>query len=82
MNTVQMYVRVNPKDMAYVKFIVESYEGLAVLRTVDPREGILEWMIPPDLVEQAEELINSLREEVSILPVTDSSSDELPGPIS
>jgi hypothetical protein len=53
MNTVQMYVRVNPKDMAYVKFIVESYEGLAVLRTVDPKEGILEWMIPPDLVEQA-----------------------------
>ena len=82
MDTVQMYVRVNPKDMAYVKFIVESYEGLAVLRTVDPREGILEWMIPPDLVEQAKELIKSLAEEVSILPLTDASPGELPGPIS
>jgi hypothetical protein len=66
MNTIQMYFRVNPKDQAYVKFLVESYEGLAAIRTVDPREGIMEWMIPPDLVEQAEALVESLRAEISI----------------
>lgn len=70
MNTIQKYLRVNPKDMAYVKFIVESYEGLAVLRTVNPREGIMEWMIPPDLVKEVEELIDSLRKEIAIVPVS------------
>jgi len=70
MDTVQKYFRVNPKDMAYVKFIVESYDGLAVLRTVDSREGIMEWMIPPGLVKEAEELIDSLREEIAIVPVS------------
>jgi hypothetical protein len=70
MNTIQMYFRVNPKDQAYVKFLVESYEGLAAIRTVDPREGIMEWMIPPDLVEQAEALIDSLRAEISIEAVS------------
>lgn len=70
MNTIQKYLRVNPKDMAYVKFIVESYGGLAVLRTVNPREGIMEWMIPPDLVKEVEELIDSLRKEIAIVPVS------------
>lgn len=74
MNTIQKYFRVNPKDMAYVKSIVESYEGLAVLRTVDSEEGIMEWMIPPDLVEEAEKLIDSLREEILIVPVSPPSS--------
>ena len=72
MNTIQLYFRVNPKDMAFVKFIVESYEGLAVLRTLDPREGIMEWMISPDLVEQAQELIDALRKEISILIISPS----------
>jgi len=70
MNTIQRYFRVNPRDMAYVKFIVESYEGLAVVGTVDPDEGVMEWMIPPGLLEEAEELINSLREELTIIPVS------------
>jgi hypothetical protein len=68
MNTIQKYFRLNPKDMAYVKFIVESYGGLAVLRTLDPLEGIMEWMIPPHHLEEAAELIDALREEVAILP--------------
>jgi len=67
MNTIQKYFRVNRRDMAYLKFIVESYDGLAVLRTVNPREGIVEWMIPPSLVEEADELIASLREEIVIM---------------
>ncbi len=70
MNTIQRYFRVNPRDMAYVKFIVESYEGMAVLVTVDPGEGMMEWMIPPGLLEEVEELIDSLREEVTIIPVS------------
>lgn len=70
MHTVQIYTKVNPKDMAFLKFIVESYEGLAVLRTVDPKEGIIEWMVAPDLVDQAEELIDCLRDEIPIEPIS------------
>ena len=69
MNTIQKYFRVNRRDMAYVKFVVESYDGLAVLRTVDPREGIIEWMIAPDRMDEAEELIDSLQNEVALTPV-------------
>lgn len=69
MDTIQKYFRVKRRDMAYLKYIVESYEGLAVLSTVDSKEGLMEWMIPPDRLEEAEQLIDSLREEVAIEPV-------------
>jgi hypothetical protein len=74
METIQMVFRVKPEDMAYLKFIVESYEGLAVIRTVDPQEGVLEWMIPPDLVDEVNALIDSLQKEISILPVRSPNS--------
>jgi len=69
MNTIQRYFAVNHQDMAYLKFIVESYEGLAVIRTVDPGKGIMEWMIPPDRVAEVEDLIDSLKKEISIVSV-------------
>ena len=74
MNTIHKYFRVDPRDMAYVRFVVESYDGLAVLRTVDPREGIVEWMIPPDRMDEVDELIHSLQNEVALTPVSHASS--------
>jgi len=69
MNTVQKYFRVNPRDMVYVKSIVESYGGLAVLSTLDRQNGIMAWMISPQRLSEAEELIASLQKEVAIVPV-------------
>ena len=69
MNTVQKYFRVNPRDMVYVKSIVESYGGLAVLSTLDPQNGIMVWMIPRHRLKETEELIASLKKEVTLEPV-------------
>jgi len=69
MNTVQKHFKVNPRDMVYVKSIVESYGGLAVLSTLDPQNGIMVWMIPPHRLKETEELIASLKKEVTLEPV-------------
>jgi hypothetical protein len=66
MDTVQWYFRVNREDIAYLKFVLESYEGLGVLRTVDPRSGIVEVMVPPGLEEDMEMVLEGLRDEISI----------------
>ena len=34
MNLREIYLEIRPEDIAYVKFIVESYEGLGIVRTV------------------------------------------------
>jgi len=66
MDTVQWYFKVNREDIAYLKFVLESYEGLGVLRTVDPRSGIVEVMVPPGLEEDMEMVLKGLRDEISI----------------
>ena len=35
MDTQSRYLRVRREDIAYFKFIIESYEGMAVVRTKD-----------------------------------------------
>ncbi|MBI2360424.1 MAG: DUF4911 domain-containing protein, partial [Deltaproteobacteria bacterium] len=37
----EIYLAIHPKDIAYVKFIFESYEGVGVVRTVDRKKSII-----------------------------------------
>ena len=66
MDTVQWYFRIPSRDIAYMKFILESYEGLGVLRTIDPRNGIVELMVPPGLEKDLEMILEGLGEEIPI----------------
>ena len=47
MDTQSRYLRLRRKDIAYFKFIIESYEGMAVVRTKDPHEAVIELMVAP-----------------------------------
>jgi len=64
MDTVQWYFRMRRRDVAYLKFILESYEGLGVLRTVDPRSGIVEVMVPPGMEKDMEMVLEELGDEI------------------
>ncbi|MBS3906387.1 MAG: DUF4911 domain-containing protein [Syntrophaceae bacterium] len=71
MDTHSEYFRLRRKDIAYFKFIIESHEGMAVVRTKDPREAIVELMIAPGWEKDVEEVLDGLRKEIWIesLPV-------------
>jgi hypothetical protein len=66
MDTVQWYFKINRRDIAYMKFILESYEGLGVLRTIDARSGVVEVMVPPGLEKDMEMVLQGLGDEISI----------------
>ena len=66
MDTTRWYFKVKRRDIAYMKFILESYEGLGVLRTIDPRSGIVEVMVPPGLEEDLEMVLEGLGDEIPI----------------
>ena len=68
MQTIKCVFRVNRRDISYLRWIIESYDGLAVVRTLDPHAAFVEIMISPGCKEQVLELLDSLREEgVSIV---------------
>ena len=66
MDTVSKYYRLHRKDIAYFKFIIESYEGMAVVRTKDPYEAIVELMVAPGWERDVDEVLEGLGKEITI----------------
>jgi hypothetical protein len=69
MDTQTRHFRLRREDIAYFKFIIESYEGMAVVRTQDPHEAIVELMVAPGWEKDVEEVLGGLREEIHIEPI-------------
>jgi hypothetical protein len=69
MDTQSRYFRLRRVDIAYFKFIIESYEGMAVVRTKDPHEAIVELMVAPGWEKDLEEVLEGLRQEMTIEPL-------------
>jgi hypothetical protein len=64
MDTQSRFLRLRRKDIAYFKFILESYEGMAVVRTKDPYEAIVELMVAPGWEKDADEVLEGLQKEI------------------
>ena len=71
MDTHSKYFRLRRKDIAYFKFIIESYEGMAVVRTKDPGEAVVELMIAPGWEQDVEQILEALRQEIPIEPLSE-----------
>jgi len=72
MDTQSKYFRIHRKDIAYFKFIIESYEGMAVVRTKDPHEAVVELMVAPGWEKDLEEVLEGLRKEIHIENLSNS----------
>jgi len=74
MDTHSQYLRLHRQDIAYFRFIIESYDGMAVVRTKDPHEAIVELMVAPGWERDMAEVLDGLRKEIPIeflFPETD-----------
>lgn len=58
------YYRVDPKRIVLIKSILEGYEGLVVVRTEDPKEGIVQLLVSPDFKEEMEQIIQDLSRRI------------------
>ena len=66
MDTIPLLIQIPPHEIAYLTFVIESYEGVAAIRTVDPHEGIVELMVPPSYEEEIEEILKDLAHEFQL----------------
>jgi len=55
-----IYLRLPPADIAYVKFLFESYEGVGIVRTVDPRAALIVVLVVDDFLAVAREIVREL----------------------
>jgi hypothetical protein len=70
MDTTSKFIRVHRKDIAYFKFIMESYEGMALVRTRDPNEAVVELMVAPGWEKDVDQVIEGLQREIDIEPLS------------
>jgi hypothetical protein len=59
-DVVPIFLRLAPREIAYVKFVFESYEGVAVVRTLDRREAVLVVLAVPDMETVARGIVAAL----------------------
>ena len=58
------YYRVDPKRIVLLKSMLEGYEGLVVVRTADPKEGVVELLVSPDFVEEMKQILEDLSSRI------------------
>jgi hypothetical protein len=66
MQTTKRIIHVNRKDISYLRSTIESYDGMAVVSTLDPHEASIEIQIAPGCEDLISELLNSLEEEEGV----------------
>jgi len=62
----EIYVRLAPQDIAYLKFIFESYETIGFLRTIDPRAATLVVFLVPDFADVGRQILDSVAREITL----------------
>lgn len=63
------YFKVAHRDMVFLKFILEAYEGMNVMSTVDNKVGIIRIAIMPGFVADMDGLLAELGRQVTMEPV-------------
>lgn len=76
--TITRYFRVSRRELVYLKFITEAYEGLLTVSTVDRLEGIVTISYPDCSAGDAEHLLLALAGEIPLEEVATPPTGEHP----
>ncbi len=60
------YIRVDRKEICFLKFIFEAYDGIATLTTVDKNLGIVLIIIAPGCEKDVEMILHDLKKDILI----------------
>ena len=70
-----LYLVVPPSEIAYFHSILEGYDDLAVMRTIEPKKGVVEVFVSPGREEDFSALVEALqREGVALGPADEDRS--------
>ena len=61
---VEIYLRIQRQDIALIKFVLESYEGIGIVRTLDRKKATVVVLAMPDLIAHVRAVLESLREHM------------------
>ena len=66
MKTKRKYLRVDRREICFIKFIFEAYNGIATITTVDPDQGIVILCVAPGCENDVEMILQDLKKDILI----------------
>lgn len=57
-------LEISPERIHFLKFILEGYDGMAILSTIDARQGIVELRYPPEIENDLKELLQNIESQI------------------
>ena len=67
-----LFYWVDPYEIHYLKFILEAYEGLATLTTLNSAKGLIQLAVPPGRKDSLQSLLDALGRELKLEQITGS----------
>ena len=71
METENRYFQLASRDMVYLKFILEAYEGLCTMSTIDGKKGLVRINYPSCFATDVAGLMQALAAEIVIAETTE-----------
>lgn len=68
--SLRIYLRVAPKDLAYFKFILETYDNLAYLSVVDRHAAIAQIVYTKGMAREVRSFLDGMHEEVEFTEIS------------
>jgi len=58
---IKKWFKLKTSDITLVQFIIEGYEGVATVSTIDPKAAIIQVLIMPDFLKEMEGILCHLK---------------------
>jgi hypothetical protein len=79
LKTRKRYFRVERSAIAFLRFIFEAYDGVAVLETLDPALGIIVLHVAPGCDDIVEMVIGGLQSDIRLESIDPAGTPRRPG---
>jgi hypothetical protein len=60
-----LFFRVRPDRISLFRFLLEGYDGLAVLSTLDARQGLVRLLVPESRLAELWQLLDAISADLS-----------------
>jgi hypothetical protein len=78
METTKHIFQVDRREINYLRVTIESYDGMAVVRTIDPHRALIEIQASPGCEKYIFDLLGALisNEGINITPINESDYND------
>jgi hypothetical protein len=68
---IKKYFQIERKNIVIVQFIIEGYEGMATVTTIDSRKAVIQISIMPDYISDISRLLEYLKKKYKMEEIAD-----------